>query len=194
MSFQCCGRPQLSAAERANHDAQRLAFLIKNGPQAAAAFDYIYGYGTSDACGRDISYYRQFDAANGDHCRFAHYADRAQQIDQYRGLNCRSLRGWDKRMQNVTEAAAGAVCCSVPGSCNGILPYPYAQPRRCNCSAEAQEYSNTDDSCFCTGGRQYPHAPYPAAYYMQAEWPYGETAPTKTQVEAIEARQTCTTL
>lgn len=201
MSLYCCGPPKLPAAQRAAHEADRRAFLELHGPQSAALFDYVYGYGTSNACGQNISYYQQFEDANGDHCDFPHYADREEQIDQYRGLNCRRLPGWDKRMQNKV----GGGCCSYWGSCNGTLPYPYAQAQLQSCDPETlQGYAYNGSCCgSCLPQRprytwaldqpkQYPHTPYPAAYYMQnSRWPYGEQAPTLQTVDQIAQSQCC---
>lgn len=186
-SFQCCGDPQLPASTQEQIDDQRQLFLQQNGQQSAAAFDAIYGYGALNNCGRYVSYFAQRERANGEHCRLPHYASRRAQVDQYRGLHCRRLRGWDTRMQRVDAPS----CCTSPGSCNGTLPYPYAQAQIGHCDPDFARYATPSS---CSGAQRpqflyalnepyrYPTPPYPQAYHMNA-WPYGERAPTPLDIK-----------
>jgi len=199
-SFQCCGDPRINCARQQRLDAARVDYLHANGQQTAALFDKIYGYGATGNCDKNVTYFQQQQRANGSHCALPHYASRQQQVDQYRALNCNSLYGWDKRMQYPL-----ASCCSFAGSCNGTLPYPYAQAQLQHCSREFGHFQTPAVPCntnvpgeLCRCGRprytyaldepyRYPRPPYPAAYY-QNNWPYGELAPTWKTVEAVAAR------
>ena len=190
---QCCGRPRLSEQWRQALREKRTAYLRQHGPQMAATFDSIYGYGASNGCGRNVSYYDQFEASNGEHCtdqvsKESHEA----QIDRYRGLDCTHLCGWDKRRQE-----AQASCCSFPGSCNGTLPYPYAQAQLGNCDPNYARFAQP--GCAACGAqrpryvwaldqpKQYATSPYPVSYYMPGNlWPYGEHAPTEQELATLQ--------
>lgn len=182
---------------RAALDRKRAKYLRTHGPEMAATFDYIYGYGSS-GCGQNRAYYAQFEAHDDAHCKDRATESHAEQVDRYRGLRCTQLRGWDERLQR-----AQASCCSFPGSCNGTLPYPYAQAQLTNCDPDYARF--TEPGCASCGAerprrtwaldqpKQYNAPPYAPDYYLHSNlWPYGEQAPTRQDIGELQrTRQQC---
>lgn len=127
-----CGVPAFSSDFWQSHQANRKDFLQVNGPDSASLFDNVYGYAATGGCGKNINYYGQFDAADASHCNQQKNLNPVIAIDFYRGLKTwNQLRGWDTRHTRVLQNCCEQKCLcgtSLVQSCNGNLPYPYAQP------------------------------------------------------------------
>ena len=170
----------------------RANYLEQFGQQAASQYDNVYGYGTSQACGGNVTYYQQFDNADDTHCAFPHYTDRHAQYDQYRGKYCNPLPGWNKDLTRPLLS-----CCTYPGSCSGSLPYPYGQAHWRHCDPDYARYAPHGGGCPADQPRylfgankpyQYPRPPYPSAY-RHDPWPYGEKPPGLAVKSAVAHRR-----